>query len=475
MEDQEPTKNNTTSPEPLPLSFPAILINPKLKHLSSQLPKNLHQHRPKKSADSPGTDQTRPIGKRRLKRVANAQFSSNPHVSRPTTRDYQLWTADPQAKFPTPPPRGYPSSLYVPPSEPIPIDPFSATMGAFNRSLKGVRKNIRRLVGPDPSPGACPGPVEEILLKIDQRLSAWVDSKTVWKATETDYSRTMVEPNPWPQPAPLRHHPLPEPSAEPSIVEISRSPHMLNWEVPNPFGRYLVHCVARYYGIVSFSRPLPSPSNPTPSHSQRTVVCMVKAHFPTRRGSRIDGNQSLDTPPTTDLDSELSAVEVLSEDSGAVTDDEPARSSSPSSSPVDNPILPSTTPKPVILAHSEDASDPSKDIELVDPEAADHSSLDSFGDHLEDDDDRRSLSTPEENPQLVCSTINHHLDPLLHDDDDQDPNRTLTHLSFSSGFSNTSPAHLPPLHSSAPSLAKPQGKSVSTHLPQISFLDWVRS
>ncbi|KAH9466646.1 hypothetical protein MJO28_000738 [Puccinia striiformis f. sp. tritici] len=461
---EEPKTQASTSivnPERIPLSFPSILINPKLKHLSNQLPKN-HRH----TKTDPSSTDSRPIGKRRLQRVANSQFSFNPHVSRPTTRDYQLWTADSQVKFPTPPPRGFPSSLYIPPAEPIPIDPFSATMGAFNRSLKGVRKNIRRLVGTHPSLEGGPGPVEEMLIKIDERLSSWIDSNTVWKATETDYTRTIVEPNPWPSSGPARHQPLPKLCSEPSIVEVSRSPHMLNWEVQNPFGRFLVHCVARYYGIVSFSRPAPSPiSDSDQADPQKTVVCMVKAHFPTRRGSRIDGNQSLDTPPTTDLDSELSAVEVLSEDSGALTDDEPplpntvVRASLGSSPPRIHPVQ-TSTPTRVTITKSKDQP---KSSELVDSDAADHSSLDSFG----DDEDRLSTSTREENNQVDWTS---HVD--------QDPNQTITAIVPSTPSQDpnlpvNSNALKTPL-STAFSPTKSPAK-ISFDYPQLSFLEWVRS
>jgi len=445
------------APTPLPLSFPSILVNPKLKHLSNQLPK---KNRTKKT-DSNSDGEARPIGKRRQQRVANAQFSSNPHVSRPTTRDYQLWMADPQVKFPTPPPRGYPSSLYIPPAEPIPIDPFSATMGAFNRSLKGVRKNMRRLVGSHVCPTGEPGPLEQILTKIDHRLSSWIDSHTVWKATETDFSRTVVEPNPWPSSAPLRHQPVPEPSSEPSIVEISRSPHMLNWEVGNPFGRYLVHCVARYYGIVSFSRPAASAtSDPIHAGSQRTVVCMVKAHFPTRRGSRIDGHQSLDTPPTTDLDSELSAVEVLSEDSGAQTDDEP-----PLSASVAQPSL--DAPAPVVHSASTPTRVSRTDTTHVESDAADHSSIDSSGADRDDDDDQESLNSAQ-------GEWTSHVEQ-------QDPNQTITARSIS--LLPPTPPH--PRNTSDQNLLKPSLPTSSSAVkpsttalidpPRLSFLDWVRS
>lgn len=41
-----------------------------------------------------------------------------------------------------------------------------------------------------------------------------------------------------------------------SLVELAREPGRLVWHVPDPFDRLVVHLVARYYGLVSFSRTL---------------------------------------------------------------------------------------------------------------------------------------------------------------------------------------------------------------------------
>ncbi|OAV92426.1 hypothetical protein PTTG_09959 [Puccinia triticina 1-1 BBBD Race 1] len=92
---------------------------------------------------------------------------------------------------------------------------------------------------------------------------------------------------------------------------------------------------------------------------------MVKAHFPTQRGSQIDGNQSLNTPPTTDLNSELLAPKVLSEDSGALTDNErpPPRT------------IPRASLPPVLLTSirvDQPAELLSNHPGLSDPKAADH-------------------------------------------------------------------------------------------------------
>lgn len=328
---------------PIPLSFPAILNNPRLKHLHNQ-PSSSHRHQTKPSDPSDPHHRIPPVGRRRQHRFDNARFASNPHIAKPTPRDFQLWQPDPPIRFTTPPPRGYPRSLYVPPVEPMPFDGFSSRMGAFNRSLKGVRRSIRRSLGDlDPHPSSTKTRLEEFLSRIDGRLATWIDTRTVWTSSLTDPAPSIIDPGPWPHQDPIkRHQPSHQPAQDPvdprpSILEISRSPYTLKWSVPDRYGRFLVHCVARYYGIVSFS-PHSNPgrssigstttiahdqdADPNSSYPPSSIVCMIKAHLPTRRGSRINGHQSPDTPPLTDLDSEHSSAEAFSEGSGAPSDDD---------------------------------------------------------------------------------------------------------------------------------------------------------
>lgn len=218
--------------------------------------------------------------------------------------------------------------MILPDRETIEVDPPSAAMGSFNRSLKGLRKNIRRiLIGPptltrtlDGEPRG--GRVEELLRIIDHQLSGWTRMGVVWMSEDLDLGLEggrVLDQTLYPDPglaSPRLASATAQEVSQPTIIEITRSPHMLTWDVPDPFARYLVHSVARYYSIVSFTRHV-SRSGQTP----QKVVCMVKAHLPTRQGRRrLGGSQALDTPPTTDLGSELSTTELS--DAPSTIDDE---------------------------------------------------------------------------------------------------------------------------------------------------------
>ncbi|KAG0143948.1 hypothetical protein CROQUDRAFT_95639 [Cronartium quercuum f. sp. fusiforme G11] len=370
--------HSVSIPEPLPLSFPSILINPRLKHLTH--PQSMpNQHHP--------IDHSRPQvqGRRRQKRLENATFSSNPHVTRPTPADYHPRPPVCQPTFPVPPPPQFPLSLIAPGREVIKLDPPSAAMGSFNRSLKGVRKNIRRMVvGPraltlNNYSETGGGRVQEIIKIVDDHLSAWIKMGVVWMPEDLNAgldSVRILDPTLYPnieQPARPTLELNQDP--QPTIVEFTRSPHKLAWDVPDPFARYLVHSIARYYGIISFSR-----QRLQPNRQPQQMVWMVRAHLPTQQGSRVDGRRSLDTPPTTDIGSELSTAELS--DVPSTTDDEhdhPPSPTSPSHPSLSTPDrIPACEPQQLAnssrAAESDDADDSSRcasDNEEIDSHLSD--------------------------------------------------------------------------------------------------------
>ncbi|EGG01355.1 uncharacterized protein MELLADRAFT_73010 [Melampsora larici-populina 98AG31] len=356
---------------PIPLSFPAILINPRLKHLTQP---NTRRPNQRQTTTTSATSRAQNQGRRRLNRLENANFSSNPHVIRPTLADYQLQKLVTRPTFPAPPPPQFPISLIAPGREAIEVDPPSAAFGSFNRSLKGIRKNIRRLVF---GPRACNsnvdkqftgGRVAEILKLVDEQLSDWIRTSAVWLPEELNdglHNTRVIDPTIYPSSDLVSSRSVDvEHTPQPTIVELLRSPHKVTWDIPDPFARYLVHAVARYYGIVSFARQI---SRPTQA-PQRLVV-MVRAHLPTRQGMRQDGRQSLDTPPTTDLGSELSTAELS--DFLSSTDDEhdPLIHQTPAPRPPPIPtsqLLLSPTPEPMktpvraIVVDSDDGDNSSR-------------------------------------------------------------------------------------------------------------------
>lgn len=92
----------------------------------------------------------------------------------------------------------------------------------------------------------------------------------------------------------------------PSITELSRSPSNLVWLIPEKFERFVVHCVARWWGVVSFSK--------TKNEGDR-VTHLLKPRLPLDKQAKHD---DLETPPTSEVDS---ASEIASEAASEVASD----------------------------------------------------------------------------------------------------------------------------------------------------------
>jgi len=151
-------------------------------------------------------------------------------------------------------------------------DPFSASShsGAFSTSLKGTRALLRKR-----------GRRSEVLVPaVEEQVRAWLGGayglgdELAWRVvdpTETEHVATNASSSAGPSSSPpqtstasrrmpaqhqLRTALPPLPVANgcvPAILEISRSPAHMSWAVPNSFDRLVVHLVARYYELVSWS------------------------------------------------------------------------------------------------------------------------------------------------------------------------------------------------------------------------------
>ena len=141
----------------------------------------------------------------------------------------------PRSTFPRPLPPFLPRHLSAPSASPPRRDPASANAGRYSLSLKGVRRELRR-AGPR---------AEQIVLDIEQELTRWLDAGGV-----------LLFPAPPPQHPP--QHPPAARAGTPrgssaTITEVHRSPTELVWRLDGDFPRFLLHCVARFHGVVSFS------------------------------------------------------------------------------------------------------------------------------------------------------------------------------------------------------------------------------
>lgn len=145
-------------------------------------------------------------------------------------------------------------------------------------SVRGVRRALR---------GGAGGPrMQALVAGVEDVLLAWRDA---------------VGPF---DPTPAR---LPD-----GVVELGRAPDALRWAVPDPWARYVVHCVARFHGIVSVS------SDDAAAPGGR-VTRLLRPHISRLEVRAVAG---VLTPATTDYELS-SAVEVSFSDleSDAATSD----------------------------------------------------------------------------------------------------------------------------------------------------------
>jgi hypothetical protein len=158
---------------------------------------------------------------RLLKRVFLylGRFTSNPHIVQPTRRDYAVPVAHVQSTFPAPLPPYLPRVSSAP-SAPAPKpDPASALAGKFSLSMRGLRRELRRRRGR----------AEPLVHAVEAELVEWLAEP----AKPVDADEYVIVSG---------------------IKEVRRSAGELVWDVDQDgFARYVVHCTARWYGIVSFS------------------------------------------------------------------------------------------------------------------------------------------------------------------------------------------------------------------------------
>ena len=268
-----------------------------------------------------------------------AQLAGNPHITRPSRADLQPGPAKVDSTTFAPPPPSFPRSLYVPPALPSVAAPSSA--GQFNMSLRGARKELRRMMGQHTSSSASAekaadgGRVQELLDIMESELREWcarsgkVDPAyyhssplgalghggRVLDSTPVDLGWSIPSPAP-PSLPDLPHQPSSSPSQPPpSLTELSRTPQQLVWLIPSPHSRYLAHLLARYYSLQSFSRPL-SPLEPS---IRVTHIVRAQLAAPLRGVAGGMQGMGMDTPPGTDW-SDVGATTGVDTTSGSEVD-----------------------------------------------------------------------------------------------------------------------------------------------------------
>lgn len=257
----------STLDQPIPMSFPALLATVDPRVLQEQ-ETNVHSSM-ERVRKAPKTIK---LGKQWVRRRDNAQFTPNPHISTPTTEDLNS---------PLPPHRPWPQPLpaYIPrrTSAPDWIPPPSIHSEP-RLTRKGVRKYIRNA-----------GPYAEQLVRdFEREIVEWLNCDVVVNPDNQQVASRRI-------------------GSKGDVFELERSPVQLVWST-DAFPRYILHCVARYHGLVSFSKD-------TPSGQRTTHVLRPRPKLNTGAVA------SLDTPSATVTDVD-SGSEVLVSEGDIASDEE---------------------------------------------------------------------------------------------------------------------------------------------------------
>ena len=331
----------------IPMSMPAILQQPKNKHLLGALGKSLRRDENERNSGGrkAGKEGAVPGGKRRKRRWENgelslsliasfksggtsslippfrilwvfstAQLAGNPHLHRPTRSDFAPGPSlkDLSTVF-APPPTNFSRSTYTTPpsSTSSSSDAFSKESGQFSMSLRGLRRNLRTGVVGNKVRRGEGGRIEEVLEIMERELKGWLEFQG---KVEPGYFHTssvmngkLLDPTPledfqFPSNTlslpdePVRSNPVLPPTPPPTLVELTRLPHTLVWLAPSPQHRYLLHSLSRYYKLQSFSRPL----SPLDSETRVTHILRPQLNKPVLVNTLGRG---FETPSATDWSS----------------------------------------------------------------------------------------------------------------------------------------------------------------------------
>lgn len=234
--DIEPTATTGHGPDiPLPMSFPAILRDPRSRFA------HLHGVSPKARVRDASLSETRAgsariEGKRKALRRENSHFLNNPHAVAPMRSDYDTPKVNLRSTFPVPLPPYLPRTQ-IAPSPPLPQrDELSAAVGRFTISLRGARKDLRRR-------GLH---AERTVRVVESEIVLWLQGPGQQHAgrpfgvdfaapIDAGYNGCLGG----------------------AVIEVFRTPLKLIWKTDDALARYAIHCTARWHDVVSFSKDTP--------------------------------------------------------------------------------------------------------------------------------------------------------------------------------------------------------------------------
>ena len=232
---------------------------------------------------------------------------------------------DLSTKF-APPPKSFSRSTYI---SSTPTDApseaalaASAEAGHFAMSLRGLRRTLRMATGPRTRRGDG-GATEQVLEIMERELGDWLgmsgripegfyhDSTAAAAGASlrhavsrgklldsTPLDDVFLPPVEQLPDLPTRHD-EPQDTSVPTLTELARQPHTLVWLAPSPHHRFLLHCLARYYDLSSFSRPL-SPLEPDVRVTHVLRPQLVRPRAAGHHANAELHHHGLETPPGTD-------------------------------------------------------------------------------------------------------------------------------------------------------------------------------
>ncbi|PVG02382.1 hypothetical protein CPB86DRAFT_794245 [Serendipita vermifera] len=274
---------------PVPMSFPAALLNPKNKTIQAVKQREVEGTRPSRGSASIIDGKAR--GKRYVRRIENVTFRGNPHIVQPARTDYQISPTDIKTTFPQPLPpylpraSPAPSGAIIRRSEPGNIN--SAYAGRFTLGLRGVRRDLRQRGG---------ARTRGLISDIEGAIQSWLDGDDSADPGD-DKLGTAIDRN-----------------DPPSILQVSATPLEIVWRTEDPFARWIIHCVSRWHGIVSFSKDIPVSTDVNPQGVQReTHLLRPNSRHPDPRAAA-----AIYTPTATDLESSI--IDTEGSDYGGLAD-----------------------------------------------------------------------------------------------------------------------------------------------------------
>nr|XP_019043962.1 hypothetical protein I302_07239 [Kwoniella bestiolae CBS 10118]OCF22892.1 hypothetical protein I302_07239 [Kwoniella bestiolae CBS 10118] len=319
------------------LRLPAILQNPKNTTLKQVEAHNAQQReriqaRREARAEPKIEGRLNGKGKRVIRRLDNASFTSNPHIAPPSKSDYYP-SVPLQPRLvdkPIFPSDAVPRKASIPSTIPPERGNNSADSvnGNFQLSLKGIRALLRKKRGRR---------VEGLVQGVEQEMRGWLGGD--WDVTNLNGHSSDGEGRRWKiidetlvdipiekngegsgsgsstngngsgsnrRRLPAQHQitgslpSLPEKqdgSQVSAILEISRSPAHLSWYVVDPFERLVVHLLARYYELVSWSESHQTISNESIRLTHIILPTIIKPRLSSTSNNLL-------TPETSELSSQ---------------------------------------------------------------------------------------------------------------------------------------------------------------------------